>query len=69
MAVFSFIEDKIINCEFEDSLFLIRNCSNQLDEELLLKKILNSKLTKEKFYAKLEKNLEKPQILEKSPKN
>jgi len=58
MAIFSFIEEKISALAFEDSLFLIRNSANQMDEDLLFKRIFNSKLTKEKFMLRLEKEME-----------
>jgi len=57
LAIFGFIEDKINNCMFEDSLFLIKNSANSIDEELLFKKIFASKITKEKFSSLLEKEL------------
>ena len=58
MAIFSFIEEKISALAFEDSLFLIRNCANEMDEDMLFKRIYASKLTKEKFMLRMEKEIE-----------
>lgn len=58
MVIFGVIEEKIMSLAFEDSLFLIRNCAHQINEDLLFKKIFASKLNKEKFSQRLEKELE-----------
>lgn len=49
MAVFELLENKIMNTDFENGMFLIRNYTFSLDEKLLLKKILSYNI-KEKIF-------------------
>lgn len=49
MAVFELLESKIMNTDFENGMFLIRNYTFSLDEKLLLKKILSYNI-KEKIF-------------------
>ena len=57
LSVFSLIESQLIKCDFEETLYLIRNCTSKLDEEALMKKILNTKISEEKFNAIFQKEL------------
>jgi hypothetical protein len=49
------MENHLITNKFEESVFYLRYCTDHLQEADLLKKILNSKLSQEKFEAKLQK--------------
>lgn len=58
ISIFGYIEEKILTEAFEDSLFLIRDCASHMHEDQLFKRVFSSKLTKEKFIIKLEKEVE-----------
>lgn len=54
------MEEKIEELNFEELVFTIRNCIDKIDEDLFLKKVIENKLTLEKFknrFKKESKNL------------
>lgn len=54
-AICSLMENHLLTNSFDESVFYLRYCTDRLDETELLKKILNSKLSLEKFEVKLQK--------------
>ena len=54
-AICSLMENHLLTNSFDESVFYLRYCTDRLDEAELLKKILTSKLTIEKFEVKLQK--------------
>lgn len=59
LAIFALIQSKLIGNGFEDTIFLIRNSSFELKEELILKHVYNNKLTIEKWDEKFKDELAK----------
>ena len=60
LTVCSLMEEKIEELNFEELVFTIRNCIDKIDEDLFLKKVIENKLTLEKFknrFKKESKNL------------
>ena len=49
LAIFAIIEHEILEKSFDETLFMIRNCTMKLDVDLLLNTINNIKITPEKF--------------------
>lgn len=58
IAIFSCIEKEIVEKDFDETLFLIRNCTFKLNSEMLLKAILTSKLSHEVLIKKYAKSIE-----------
>lgn len=48
-SICQIMEEKLMNLKLEEAVFNLRNCIDKFDEELLIQKVLENKLTKEKF--------------------
>lgn len=67
MAIFELLENKIMKTDFENGMFLIRNYTFSLDENILLKKILSYNIKDKMFKLKfmnLLKNVPDSELLE-----
>lgn len=52
LSIFSCIEKDLLAKNFDESLFLIRNCTNKIDSDNLIKLIYASKLTSDDLFKK-----------------
>ncbi|EAR98652.2 rab-GTPase-TBC domain protein (macronuclear) [Tetrahymena thermophila SB210] len=68
ISIFGCIEKDLIDKDFDDSLFLIRNCTNKIDPDSLIKMIYSLKLTTEHIFKKYQKLIEENDAAEKSQK-
>lgn len=57
IGVCSLMENHFLSHRFDESVFHLRYCTNNLTEDELLKKITMSKISREKFESKLKKEL------------
>lgn len=58
IAIFACIEKNLILKDFDDTLFLIRSCTNKIDPDVLMKHLYAQKLTSEVLYKRYARALE-----------
>ncbi|KAL4461444.1 hypothetical protein ABPG74_016068 [Tetrahymena malaccensis] len=68
ISIFGCIERDLLDKDFDDSLFLIRNCTNKIDPDSLIKMVYSLKLTTENLFKKYQKIIEENDATEKSQK-
>ncbi|KAL4468939.1 hypothetical protein ABPG72_009759 [Tetrahymena utriculariae] len=68
ISIFGCVERDLLDKDFDDSLFLIRNCTNKIDPDSLIKMVYSLKLTTEQLFKKYQKLIEESDVNEKSSK-